>query len=128
MLLKVISGKAGYCFVNTQIRNRVDMGEIMRIYSEEAKKLIYPKIKLLGLDLENDIVNCEADDGVRVWCTIKNSNDKLRAMGIMNGDKLLVFQSLRYSKQSLEDEISSVFDSYTLHDIGSTFIGVLLKS
>jgi hypothetical protein len=127
-LLKSIVGEKGYAFINAQIRNRIDMEELQNAYSGDTYKVFEPKIELLGLSPQEDVSSRETDDGIRVWYTLKNSNEKLEAKGVARGDKLLVFQSLRYNKESLEKEIAAVFPEHTLYDTEKSFIGALLKS
>jgi hypothetical protein len=127
-LLKSIAGEKGRAFVNAQIRDRIDMEELQKAYSGDTYKIFEPKIELLGLHPQEDISLRETDDGIRVWYTLKNSNDKLEEKGVVSGDKLLVFQSLRYDKESLEKEIAAVFPEYALYDTGKSFIGALLKT
>jgi hypothetical protein len=126
-LLKSIAGDEGYAFINAQIRERTDMEALLRAYSGDTYKAFDPKMQLLGIDPEKDILERETDDGIRVWYAIKNSNEILNSKGIKKGDKLLVFQSLRYSKETLEKEISEVFPKYTLYDTGKSFIGSLCR-
>lgn len=126
-LLKSIAGEKGYAFINAQMRDRIDMKELEKTYAE-AYKAYDSKIELLGLNPQEDISSRETDDSIRVWYTLKNSNEKLEEKGIVNGDKLLVFQSLRYDKESLEKEIAAVFPNYTLYDTGKSFVGALLKT
>jgi hypothetical protein len=59
--------------------------------------------RLIGLDPVQNITSRLADDGFRVSCFILRSNKALEDMGIKNGDKPIVFQSLRYTKESLEN-------------------------
>lgn len=127
-LLKSIAGEKGYAFINAQIRERIDMEALQKAYSGDMYKLCDSKIQLLDIDPENDISKRETDDGIHVWYTIRNSNEILNAKGIRKGDKLLVLQSLRYNKETLEKEISKVFPNHTLYDTGKTFIGSLCRS
>lgn len=128
-LLKQVSGEGGYCFINAQIRDRIAPEVLRKAYSEDVKAGAFDsKIELLGLNPEEDIEKRETTDEVRVWYTIKTPNQKLKDLGIRKGDKLLVFQSLRYTKASLEKEVAKVFAVFDTFDTGTTFIGALLKS
>lgn len=101
-LLGAIAGRGGYIFIDAQIRDRVDMEKIVHAYAKDARVLADSKLKLLGLDPENDILDRQTSDGVQAWYTLKNSNNELEAKGIVVGDKLLMLQSLRHTKESLE--------------------------
>ena len=125
-LLKDIAGENGYCFINSQMRNRVDMESLLKVYQEDAVALADEKLELIGLKPKTDVTPRIADDGFRVWCSVLNSNDELQKIGISNGDKLLVFQSLRYTKESLEDELEN--EKYELFDTGSSFISSIIKT
>lgn len=128
-LLQAIMGKKGYGFIDAQIRDRIDMNALEKIYYDQLISGFFDsKIKLLGLDPLKDISSRETDDGIHVWCTLKNSNKKLISKGVTEGHKLLVFQSLRYTKEALEQEIATVFPSYILFDNDKMFVGALLKS
>ena len=124
-LLKVIAGKDGHVLLNSQIRNRVDMVSLMEIYGIEAKTLTDDKLALLGFDSKKDVSERWADDGFRVWCT--SLKDK-KELGVKKGDKILLFQSLRYSKERLEEELAKAKGTYTLFDNESSFITALVKS
>ena len=124
-LLKDIAGENGYAFINAQIRDRVDMIELQKIYQDDAVHLADDKVRLLGLDPIQDITPRLADDGFRVSCSILRSNEALEEVGIKDGDKLLVFQSLRYTKDSLVDELHTL--DHESFDTGSSFIGTVIK-
>lgn len=127
-LLKSIAGEHGLAFINSQIRDRVDMTEIAKIYGKDVIGIAKGKLKLLGLNFDTDISKLETDDGIRAWCEISRSTPELEKRGVMAGACLLVFQSLRTTKESLEKDVASVFSSHTLLDTGEPFIGVLLKA
>lgn len=127
-LLTSISGKEGYIFIDVQIRDRVDMEKIVSTYAKDARALIDPKLKLLGLDPIEDISDHKTDEGVQIWETLKSSNSALEASGVVAGDKLLIFQSLRYTKESFEEVLKASGLSYTLFDTNESFIGALLKT
>jgi hypothetical protein len=125
-LLKNIVGKDGYAFINAQMRDRVDMVELQKVYQDDATHLADDKVRLIGLDPAKDITPRLADDGFRVSCFVLQSNNTLKEIGINNGDKLIVFQSLRYTKDSLINELRNF--TYELFDTGSSFIGTIIKT
>ncbi len=125
-LLTEIAGANGFVFINAQIRDRVDMVELQKVYQEDAVRLVDDKVRLIGLDPFTDISPRIADDGFRVWCSVINSNPDLEKIGIKLGDKLVVFQSLRYTKELLELEL--VKFNHQLLDTGSSFIGCVIKT
>jgi len=127
-LLKNIAGPEGQVFINSQMRDRVDMDEIRRIYKDDALALTKSKIRLLDLNFDSDVESVETDDGIRVWCTLKNSNPRLEHIGITPGAKLLMFQSLRSTKEELERNVQSHFETHLPFDTNGSFIGVLLGS
>jgi len=126
ILLKGITGENGFVFINTQMRNRVDMVALQKVYQEDALHLADEKIQFIGLDPLTDITPRFADDGFKVWGTIINSNDKLQEIGINTGDKLLVFQSLRYTKELLQDALKN--EDYIIFDMNSSFIASVIKT
>ncbi len=127
VLLKAMMRKGDIAFIEAQIRDRVDIDALGRSYSKDIQRMATHKIRLLGLDPQNDISQYEMDDGIKIWSTLKKSNSKLESKGVVADDRLLVFQSLRPTKESFEESISSIFPSYTLFDNNSSFIGALLK-
>jgi hypothetical protein len=126
-LLKSTAGKDGLVLIDLQVRDRVDMGEVRRVYKENLFDVVATKLQLLGLDMGKDVVTFGVDEEVRAWCELSHSTLELERVGVMPGDKLLVFQSLRPTKESLEMDIAAVFSSYTLFDTGESFIAALLK-
>lgn len=126
-LLKELKGAEGSVFINSQIQERTDMDAIRNIYAEVAGSMAAEKIRLLGLDPDVDIAEVEATDDVKVWYTLRNTSPKLESLGISAGDRLLVFQSLRPSLESLEKDISALFPDYRLLDTGEPFVGAILK-
>jgi hypothetical protein len=124
-LLKSIAGENGYSFINAQMRDRVDMVELQKVYQNDAIHLVDEKVRLIELDPVQDITPRLADDGFRVSCFILRSNEHLEDIGIKVGDKMVVFQSLRYTNESLENELSNY--NHESFDTGSSFIGTLIK-
>lgn len=126
-LLRHIAGIGGKIFVEAQARDRIDMTKMADIY-KGIIGVADPKLLLLGVDPETDVLSRESDSGIQLWCTLKNVNDVLSAKGIQPGDKLLMFQSLRYTKEMMEEEFSKAKISYTLLDTGAPFLGAMLNT
>lgn len=126
-LLKSIAGKNGFVFINSQMRDRVDMVALQKVYAEDAKTLADDKLRLVGLDPDTDVTPREANDKIEVWCSVINLPKELEEKGIVAGDKVLVFQSLRYTQQSLEDQIKQNSENYHLFDRESSFIAGLIN-
>jgi hypothetical protein len=122
-----IGGVGGYVFIEVQLRDRVDMDIITEIYRDDAPELGNPKLHLIGLNPDTDIASSRTDDGIRIWYTLKNSTSELEAKGINAGDQLLMFQSLRYTKESIEKEIHSTGYDYILLDTDGPFLGIIIK-
>lgn len=127
-MLKNIAGQDGFIFINSQMRDRVDMVALQKVYAETALTFADDKLKLLGLDPDTDLTAREADDGIKVWCTVTNPSKQIEEKGVVKGDKLLVFQSLRYTKEQLKNELGRVSKEYQLFDTGSSFIAALISS
>lgn len=125
-LLADIAGENGYAFINAQIRDRVDMVELQKVYQDDAVHLVDDKVRLIGLDPVQDITPRLADDGFRVSCFVLRSNKHLEDIGIKSGDTLIVFQSLRYTVETLENELSDY--NHESLDTGSSFIGIIIKT
>lgn len=125
-LLANIAGDNGYAFINAQIRDRVDMVELQKVYQDDAVHLVDDKVRLIGLDPVQDITPRLADDGFRVSCFVLRSNKHLEDIGIKSGDTFIVFQSLRYTVWSLENELNEY--NHESFDTGSSFIGTIIKT
>ena len=82
-LLSGIAGENGYAFINTQIRDRVDMVELQKVYQNDAVHLVDDKVRLVGLDPVQDITPRLVDDGFQVSCFILRSNEHLKDMGYL---------------------------------------------
>ncbi len=127
-LLKNIAGKGGFVFINSQMRNRLDMDTLQKVYMEDGLTLADDKLKLVGLNPDSDVTPRTADNAIKVWCEVKNPSKKLEETGVVKGDKLLVFQSLRYTPEQLEEEIKKASKDYSLFDTGTSFIGAVIRS
>jgi hypothetical protein len=127
-LLSGIAGKKGFIFINSQIRDRVDITKLTEIYNEDAKVMGANKLKLLGIDTDDQNLEMLTDDSVKVWFTLRNIPYRLAEMGVKAGDKFLVFQSLRPTKESLQKDLDESGLDYEQFDIGSSFIGTLLRT
>lgn len=125
-ILRAIAGEKGIVFIDSQIRDRVDMDQIQKIY--DAHWMASVKIRLLGLDPERDVDRWWVDDGVRGWCTLRRTTPELKRRGIVTGTRLLLFYSLRPTRESLNKDISQIFSSYVLLDTDGPFVGVLLST
>ena len=125
-LLADVADSDGYVFINSQIRERVDIGRLAEIYGEDV--LSIAKLKLLGLDAEVDIEDLHANEDIQMWCTLKKVTPRLAEMGLKIGDKILLFQSLRPSMEKLKRDLDEAgFGNYTMFDIGESFVGVLFS-
>jgi hypothetical protein len=125
-MLRSNAGRRGFIFLNSQIRDRVDMSELQHMYQHEGAKVADDKLRLLGLDPMTDVSPRTADDGIRIWCTVLKNNEQCKAQGIETGDKFLVFQSLRYTKEQIQNELRDL--NYTLFDNDSAFIASFIKT
>ncbi len=126
-LLRAIAGPGGYAFINSQLRERTDMDELVRIYGEDAKSFIDQKMKLLDLDAA-DVRELVTDDGIQVWCKVDRPTAALTKKGVVAGDTFLIFQSLRPSRESLESDIAEEFPNHKTFDTNEAFVGTLLNA
>ncbi|MES2216461.1 MAG: L-histidine N(alpha)-methyltransferase [Patescibacteria group bacterium] len=126
-LLKGIAGQKGICFINAQMRDRVAMNALQKEYATDSVTLADDKLKLLGLDPSFDVTPRKTDDGIRAWCSIINPSKELLERGLIKGDELLVFESLRYTLEQLETEIKKSSTKFQLFDTGSSFIASVIK-
>jgi len=126
-LLKSIASEGGTAFVNAQIRDRINLKTLVGAYSGDTYKVFDSKMRLIGLDPENDISKKETDDGVRVWYTVGATNPELDQKGVRPGDRLMPVMSLRPTEDKLKKDTQAVFPNSVYFDTGESFIGTLLK-
>ncbi|PIR85043.1 hypothetical protein COU15_02615 [Candidatus Kaiserbacteria bacterium CG10_big_fil_rev_8_21_14_0_10_45_20] len=127
-LLADIADSDGYVFINSQIRERVDIKRLAEIYGKDVVSIATAKLKLLGLDAEVDVEDLHANEGVEMWCTVKKVTSRLAEIGLKVGDKILLFQSLRPSLEKLKRDLDRAgFSDYTMFDTEESFVGVLLE-
>ncbi len=127
-LLKRIAGIGGEIFIDAQIRDRVVMEDVLRMYREDLYPVVDPKLAFLDVDPKTDVSERSADEGVRLWYTLKHTNPKLEALGVHAGDKLLMLQSLRYSVRSLEEELAKTGSPFVVFDTNASFVGACIKA
>lgn len=127
-LLKEIAGGHGNIFIDVQLRDRVNMKDLVATYAHDVKTLADSKIRLLGLDPKTDVLDWRVDDEICGWYTLEHTNSTLEKIGLRSGDTLLVFQSLRYTRESFERVLIATNLAYTLFDTGGAFLGALLKT
>lgn len=127
-LLKNIAGAGGYIFIDAQIRDRVDIQKISEVYARDVRAVADSKITLLGLDPQKDVASRESDDQIKMWYTLSQVTPELEALGVKPGDRLFMFQSLRYTKEAFESALQATELEYTLYDTNDAFIGALLKT
>jgi hypothetical protein len=127
-LLKRIAGKNGFVFINAQMRDRVDMAALQEVYQEDGVTLADDKLKLVGLDPDTDVTERRANDRVEVWGEVINLSERLKDLAMQPGDKILLFQSLRYTKEQLEEELKKSGGNYTLFDTGESFIAAVIQN
>ncbi len=126
-LLINVAGKNGFVFINTQIKNRTDMDELRKIYQEVIPKMCADKLRLIGLD-SSDVSEIIVDSNNMAWCSVINNSKELEKIGVKEGDKLMVVQSLRYTEESLENELKKTGLNYEMFDTGNSFIASILKT
>lgn len=126
-LLKEIAGEDGFAFINSQMRDRVDMDALQSVYAEDVITLADIKLEFLGLNPDVDVTPRTATLGVQSWCMVVNPSPILDEKGVVRGDKMLVFQSLRYTPEQLELELRKASDKYQVFDNGSSFIAALIS-
>lgn len=126
LLLKAIAGKGGFIFINAHIRDRVDMAALQNAYQKDVVTVADEKLRLIGIDPDQDITPRLADDKIQVSGFVLNTNKTLEDIGIKNGDKMILFQSLRYTKNQLEEVLKDT--KHTSFDTGNSFIGSVIKN
>ena len=126
-LLKKIAGENGCVFVTIQVRERLDMTEMLKGYTDLVNGYFNEKLRLIDIAPE-DLDPLEVDDKISISATLKKSNPILEEKGMTVGDKLVIFQSLRHTEEYFTGCVSKHFKKYEKFDIGDSFIGFLLMN
>ncbi len=127
-LLKKLIGESGYALINSQLRERTDMDALVPVYREDARGMVEGKFGLLGLNVTTDVSAYRTDDAIKTWATVNKVTPALERKGVKAGDELLIFQSLRPTKESLQADVKSEFPNASFFDTGSPFVSTLLKT
>lgn len=121
---KTINGD-GAAFITVQLRDRVDIKKVEKQYGEEGfAYVVTTKMKLLGFEKGDFLIS--TDDMVQTWAKIKNVPDKLKELGVKEGDTFLLFRSIRYLKEDLETIFKQNGFTVRFFDAGNSFLGILL--
>lgn len=127
-LLRTIAGEKGSAFIETQLPERVDMQAVQELYNPNiGMHGLSHQLRLIGLEPERDAIALPVNDGIRLWYEVVNVTPKLAELGMKSGDRILVFQSLRYSKDRFETMLKSAEVSYSLYDADKTFLAALVR-
>lgn len=124
-LLFKIAGKGGYILMDTQLSERVDLQELKSVYQKYVAPACDKKIHLLGLDPQNDVSERIADEHIFITCILKNLTKILENKGLKVGDRIKVFQSIRKTKTSFEEDLRGL--DYTIFDTGNSFISSFIR-
>jgi hypothetical protein len=125
-LLRDVAGVGGYIFIDTQIAERSNLVELKDIYQKYVAPACTQKIRLIGLDPMIDVSERLADEQITISCFLKHANEILQNKGLKNGDKIILFQSLRSSKDSFEKMLSTF--SSIIFDKDGSYISALIKT
>lgn len=121
-------GKEGLAFINIQPREKVkDFEKLKQAYSGHLTNIYNAKLKLIGLKIDPEIGTIEVTDEVKVYYTVKKPSQLAKNFGIKEGDKLFVFQSMRYPIEFLKSKLESRFDCIYF-DTEDDYLGILLKN
>ena len=124
-ILNKIIALNGSLFITAQLRERVNMSEIQKIYSEVIATMLPNKLNLVNVNFEQDIANIEVTDGVEIYARLKNISPELKAIGVQSGDKLLLLRSYRYELKELKETLKGYEVEY--YDEGGQFAGCLIR-
>jgi hypothetical protein len=110
------------------MRDRTDMLQLRAIYEQAISPLCLDKLKLLGLTIGEHVSVPLVDENNQAWCYVLQTSEQLERLNIKTGDKILLFQSLRYAPEVLETKIKESAPTYSMYDTGSSFIASLIKT
>lgn len=127
-LLRKIAGQNGCIFVSSQLRERVEIESIRNMYAQDVQSIFHAKLRLVGMNPSVDVFDCWADDGIQSWCTVRHVSQTLGGLGVQEGDRLLMFQSLRPSKEQFMNDLRATGCTFETFDIDQQFLSALLKT
>jgi hypothetical protein len=81
---------------------------------------------LLGLDPLVDVSERFADEQITISCFLKKTNEVLQRRGLEIGHKIILFQSLRPTKDYFMKLLGSF--KYHIFDKGTSYISALIKN
>ncbi len=127
-ILKKSLNAEGLAFINTQPREKVkDLKELVKAYSSKNLLKIYnSKLKLIGLEIDEDMGTIEVTDEVKVYYHVKKPSEQAKLLGICEGDTLFIFQSIRYPMDALKSRLESEFHCTYLYS-EDDYLAILLK-
>ena len=127
-LLKKLMGSRGQSFITVQLRDRINLKEVKKLYfpsTAARRKIILSKLKLLDIN-KADIKNFEVTDDIKIFAILKRVPNILKSKGIKGGDKILVWKTFRPTLKNFISNISQDFQ-YTLYDKRFEFVAAVLK-
>ena len=125
-LLFKIADKEGFILIDTQLSERVDLQKLKFVYQKYVAPACDEKIRLLGLQPQEDVSDRIADEQIFITCTLKKLSRVLEGKGMKVGDKIKVFQSFRKIKTSFERDLQGL--DYTILDTGNSFVSAIIRT
>lgn len=128
-ILKKSLNSDGVAFINTQPREKIkDFKELVKAYSgENIQKIYNSKLRLIGLEINEYMGVIEVTDEVKIYYRVRKPSEHAKSLGICEGDKIFVFQSIRYPTEFLKTRLESEFVC-TYFDTEDDYLAVLLKN
>ena len=119
----------GLVFINTQPREKVsDLEELRKAYlSEHVVDMYNNKLKLIGLEHNQNIGTIEVTNEVKIYYNVVRPTEQAASLGIKAGDKIFVFQSMRYEVGYLKNKLESEFQC-EYFDTGDEYVAVLMRN
>lgn len=125
-LLKEIAGTGSYILFDVQLSERINLSELVAVYQEYVAPACDEKIKLLDLDPDSDVTERVADKRIEISCLLNKVTPALKEEGAEIGDRLILFQSYRPTKEEFEEQLKG-FD-YTFLDNNHSFVSALVRT
>jgi len=128
-ILGSLMGENGFAFINTQKADENTIETLKHEYMGEGTfggGMFRLQMGLIGLDKSDYVL--EATNDIEVWATIKTPSALLIEKGIKEGDRVLVFRTLRHDPDTLEQVLLKEFNFIKRYNKqNSSFTGFLLK-
>lgn len=115
-------------FLDVQPRERIDMENLKRTYTEPATLDFHnAKLELIGLKLGESADNLTVDDNMEFSVQVTKLNPFLEERGVRVGDKIILARSYRPTLEEVINYFEKDGFRVDVFDDGGEFVGVMVE-